>query len=370
MDTTRHRAATAAFPAGGARRLLMLGGIALILAGMILGDIFAVFILHQNAARIGEQLLAAAEAVAAGESQAASDPILQIGGPGGLLEHRGTTVDTHVHIIAFGYLAVLLALVLPYVDLSEQRQKQLAGLFLFGATLLPVSVFMIYYVGLAYSPLPSIGWASLFADFGGLLVIVACAGFLGGLWRHLRGGRPPSAAFELLLERRGSSRLLRVGGTLLVLAGYLHGGYYAAVHRAQHERRDAALLRELVQVAAAENLPRAAETVNAYGTLQAEKAVHIAAHSHLIEFGTLALLLTFVQPFVFLSEPWKRRWVATLLAGSVILPVFVLLELRWGLVAGGIADLGGLLVILGLCGMLVGLLRTTGRLDAEGGAAR
>jgi hypothetical protein len=70
-----------------------------------------------------------------------------------------------------------------------------------------------------------------------------------------------------------------------------------------------------------------------------------------------------VQPFVFLSEKWKRRWVKVLLGGSVILPVFVLLELKLGLVAGGIADVGGLMVIVGLVGMLVGILRYSGGLD-------
>jgi hypothetical protein len=104
--------------------------------------------------------------------------------------------------------------------------------------------------------------------------------------------------------------------------------------------------------------------VNAYGMLQAEKAVEIAAHSHIIEFGLLAILLSFVQPYVFLNPLWKRRWVSLLLAGSLILPIFVLLELRLGLVSGGIADLGGLLVIVALIGMLVGVLRYTGSLDA------
>jgi hypothetical protein len=99
--------------------------------------------------------------------------------------------------------------------------------------------------------------------------------------------------------------------------------------------------------------------------LQAEKAVEIAAHSHMIEFGLLAILLSFVQPYVFLNETWKRRWVQLLLAGSLILPVFVLLELKIGLLAGGIADVGGLMVIVSLTGMLVGVLRYTGRLDSE-----
>jgi hypothetical protein len=303
--------------------------------------------------------------VAAGKAAAAEAHILFIGGPGGLLENHGTKVDTHVHVIAFGYIALLLALVLPYVALPEPLKKQLAVVFLAGATLLPVCVFLIYYVGLAYSPLSSIGWASILADFGGLLVIVACAGYLAGLWRNLRSGRGALKAEVLLPETSWSSRALLAGGTLLVLAGYLHGAYYAGVHLYEHEARDVVLLRTMLESAAAGNAADARTAVNSYGALQGEKAVHIAAHAHIIEFGTLALLLAFVQPLVFLSEAWKRRWAAMLLAGSVILPVFVLLELKWGLVAGGIADFGGLLVILALTGMLVGVLRHSGRLDAE-----
>jgi hypothetical protein len=45
--------------------------------------------------------------------------------------------------------------------------------------------------------------------------------------------------------------------------------------------------------------------------------------------------------------------------------VFVLLEMKFGLVAGGIADAGGLMVIVALTGMLVGVLRYSGRADAQ-----
>jgi hypothetical protein len=51
-----------------------------------------------------------------------------------------------------------------------------------------------------------------------------------------------------------------------------------------------------------------------------------------------------------------------------LLPVFVLLELRAGLIAGGIADVAGLLVIVALIGMLTGVLRYTGRVDTMGTA--
>ncbi len=356
-----------AFAAWSARRLLIIGGIGLIAGGMIFGDIFAVFILHQNAARISEALLAAAHAVGAQDAHGVLDHFAAIGR---FLEHRGTKVDTHAHMIAFGYLALLLALVQPYVALDERRKKQMATLFLTGAIVLPVSVFLIYYVGLAYSPLETIGWASIFADLGGLLVIIACLGQLIGLWRYVRRGRSVETRAASLLEWSWSSRALLVGGTLLVLLGFLYGGYYAAVDLYAHEAGDVATLRTIIERAAANDMVEAERAVNAYGLLQADQAVKIAAHAHIIEFGLLAMLLAFVQPYVFLSERWRRRWVVVLLIGSVILPVFVFLEIKWGLVAGGIADVGGLLVIIALLGMLVGVLRYTGRLDAEGGEVR
>jgi len=364
-DSLAATPAAAALPRMGARRLLIVSGMLLIIVGMIFGDIFAVFVLHQNAGRIGEHLLGATEAVAAGNAAAAAESILRIGGPGGFLENRGTKVDAHVHMIAFGYIALLLAIVLPYVALTEKRKNQLAVTFVAGAALLPPAVFLIYYVGTAYSPLEALGWASIAADVGGLLAIIACLGFFVGLWRHLRGNGKPVAADELLPDRSWASRALLAGGTLLVLVGFLHGAYYAGVHLYEHQERDVKLLRTMLgNAAGAKDLPAATAAVVAYGGLQGERAVHIAAHAHIIEFGTLALLLAFIQSYVFLSERWKRRWATALLLGSVGLPVFVLLELSWGLVAGGLADISGLLVIIALTGMLVGVLRYTGKLDA------
>src|ERR1700730_15592701 len=91
-----------------ARRLYIFGGITLIAAGLLFGDIFAVFILHQNAARQGEALIAASRAVAAGSAAAVNEAF---GHLGSVLEDRGTKVDAHVHMIDAGSLAVLLALV-------------------------------------------------------------------------------------------------------------------------------------------------------------------------------------------------------------------------------------------------------------------
>lgn len=363
--------ADARFAPLSARRLLVLGGIGLILCGMILGDVFAAFILHPNADRIGASLMAATRAVAAQDAPRVGAAFQAIGG---YLENRGTKVDAHSHMIGFGYIAILLALLQPFVAFSEAAKKFLAKLLICGAVLLPVGVFLIHYVGMAGSPFASIGWASVFGDFGGFLVLLVCVIELAGLLKYARGQKSASTVApanddELLRDRSWAGRALLSGGTLLILLGFIHGSYYAGVHLYGNEARDAELLSRMTTQAAAGDTDAAARTVAEYGGLQAAKAVNIAAHAHVIEFGILAILLAPFQPYVFFSERWRRIWVFVLLAGSLVLPVFVLVELQWGLAAGGIADIGGLLVILALFAMFFGVLRYTGKLDAAGGAA-
>src|SRR6266849_3146343 len=344
------------------RRLLLLGGIALILTGVLFGDIFAVFTLHQNAAQVGANLAAAAQAAVAGNRDAVLANFQNVGA---FLGNRGTKVDTHVHMIDFGYLALLLALLQPWVALGESSKKKLAWVFLVGAWLLPVGVFLIHYVGLAYSPSRTIGWASIAADFGGLLVLVVTAVCLLGLWRHAQQRKSTPVADGLLADRSSAGRILFVGGLALVLLGFLHGAYYAAADLYKHEARDYALLSQMSAGAAAGAKIVVDQALGEYGQLLGHKAVNIAANAHSIEFGLLAILLAFFQPYVSLSEVWQRRWAAVLLLGSLLLPVCVLLEVRYGLVAGGIADFGGLLVIIALLAMWIGILRYTGVLDAS-----
>src|SRR3984893_8857242 len=349
-----------------ARRIFVIGGIGLILCGMILGDIFAAFILHPNANRIGENLLAATRAVASHDPQAAGAAFQNIGS---LLENRGTKVDAHSHMIGFGYIALLIALLQPYVRFSESAKRFLAKLFVLGGILLSVGVFLIHYVGMAGSPFAAIGWASVFGDFGGFLVWVVCLCELAGLAKYFHTQSAVRASDELLNDRSWAARTLLGGGTLLVLIGFLHGSYYAGAHLFRYEARDSELLSAMTTQAAAGDSAGAVQAVADYGQLQGAKAVNVAAHAHVIEFGVLAILLAFFQPYVFLSEKWRRIWAVILLIGSSALPVFVLLELRWGLLAGGLADVGGLLVIIALFAMLVGIWRYTGKLDSSAGVA-
>jgi hypothetical protein len=351
----------AQFPRLSARRLLALGGIGLILAGMIFGDIFAVFVLHQNAARTGEGLASAARAALNGDSAAVSAHFQNVGS---FLENRGTKVDTHVHVIAFGYLALLLALLQPWIALRETTKRALAWIFLAGAVLLPIGVFLIHYVGLAYSPLRAIGWASIFADAGGACVLLATAIYLAGVCRHFRAGNPASVSDSLLDDRSAAAKRLLAGGLTLVLLGFAHGAYYAASDLYRHEAEDCSILSKMALAAESQDKATVDTALAEYGQLQGDRAVKIAAHAHIIEFGLLALILAFFQPYVDLDERWKGRWVSTFLLGSLILPVCVLCELRFGLFAGALADLGGALVIIALLAMWIGVVRYTGRLDA------
>jgi hypothetical protein len=348
-----------------ARRLLVLGGIGLILLGMIFGDIFAVFVLHQNAARVSASLSNAAHAAFAGDGAAVLTNFQDVGG---FLENRGTKVDTHVHMIAFGYLALMFSLLAPWIAISAKTKKRLAWVFLCGAGLLPICVFLIHYVGLAYSPLKAIGWASIFADLGGLLVIVAALGYLFGLVKNIVAVQREAVRDDLLAGASAPGRLLLAGGVLLVLLGFLHGSYYAAIGLYRHEALDYSILSQISIGAAKQNAAAVESGLAAYGQLQGDKAVTIAAHAHIIEFGLLSMLLAFFQPYVNLRETWRQRWALVLLLGSVLLPVCVLLELKYGLIAGGLADVGGLLVIVALLAMWIGVLRYTGQLDAGAAA--
>src|SRR5882762_4459892 len=259
----------------GARRLLVLGGIGLILIGMIFGDIFAVFLLHQNAARVGASLSSAAHAALAGDGAAVLANFQDVGG---FLENRGTKVDTHVHMIAFGYLALMLALLAPWITLSADTKKWLAWVFLCGSGLLPTCVFLIHYVGLAYSPLKAIGWASILADLGGLLVIVAVLGYLVGLGKCFFARERSAPGNDLPGDASPSGRLLLAGGVFLVLLGFLHGGYYAAVDLYRHEALDYSILLQISNGATTQSVGAVETGLAEYGQLQGDK--NRCARSH------------------------------------------------------------------------------------------
>lgn len=348
------------FGAADPARLFVVGGMMLVIAGMIFGDLYAIFILHPNITQIGREMGAAVFAAAAGD---ADGVFSHFGAVGGFLENAGTKKDAHVHIIHAGYLAFVLAFLQPQVALGHRRKVLLARLFLAASVILPVSIFVIHYVGLVYSPLQSIGWASIFADFSGLVMVLVLIGELVGIWRYMRGNHEQDG--EVCRFDGKNSRTLLAGGMLLVLAGFLFGLYYAGVHLEEHELREMTILGDLLQQASVQATEGVNQGLVAYGGLMEERAIMIASHAHVVEMGLLALMMAIVQPFVFLSPAWRRRLVWMLLGGATLLPIAIYSERWYGLLAGGVADFAGLMVILAMFGMLIGVWRHTGKMDSE-----
>lgn len=345
--------------AAGPARLFVIGGMLLVIAGMIFGDLYAVFIMHPNNGAIGGELGAAVAAAAAGD---ANSVFSHFGIIGGLLENAGSKKDAHVHIIHAGYVAFLLAFLQPWVALSHRCKLLLAKTFLWAAVALPVAIFLIHYVGLVYSPVQSIGWASIFADLAGLVLTLVLVGELYGMARGLGTPGERRAVVPRLLGN--DSRTLLAGGLLLLLAGFLFGAYYAGVHMEEHGHRELVILGDLLEQASAGDTAAVNQGLAAYGGLQAERGVMIAAHAHVIEFGLLALMMAIAQPYVFLRRVWRRRLVWMMLGGAAILPAAVYAEMWYGLLAGGVADFAGLMVIVSLFGMFIGVVRHSGKVDA------
>jgi len=349
--------------ASNSQRLLTIGGILLIASGMLFGDIFAMFVLHPNNVRIGEAMYAASQLISAGDADGILAHFMSIGG---FLENRGTKVDTHTHIIHMGYIALLLAMLQPWVALSPALKRRTAWLFIVSAILLPVSIFSIYYVGLAYSPLEHIGWGSIFADLFGALLAVAMSIQLWGLWRHRRG-QGEEVEPQYLNSENSAARALLVGGLLLLVSGFLYGAGYAAWTQSGAAISEVDILKDIVTHAAASEQELLGADFGDYGNYQMFRAINIAVHTHINEMGILLLLMSFVQGFIHYGENTRRRWARLAVISGFGLPIGILMEINFGIVGSVVADFFGFTMIVSLMAMLFGLLRYTGARDAQKG---
>jgi hypothetical protein len=122
-----------------ARRLLILGGIALALLGMSYGMWHAVFVEHQELGGIGKSL-AAGFSAAAERHPAEAD--------GALRQYRELKyaydrhVDVHGHWIGLAMLAILLGIAFERVQFGEGMKLLLAVGLLSGALLFPFGVLL------------------------------------------------------------------------------------------------------------------------------------------------------------------------------------------------------------------------------------
>lgn len=333
----------------GAARTLVLGGLALVVAGFALGEIYAIFISHVANGIIKAAWLDVIRASTAADGEALA------GAFGRILElsdKRGRFMSTHSHIGAYGLLALGLAIIHPGCRRGNGGLRLPALLFITGAWLHIFATFASHYF-----PLP----AARIASFGQLCVIGAVLAFALA-W--LRGD---TAALGPTLKARlapRNSRWLLGNGLGLVLAGMAFGLVFALGLTRELEPGMFAAVRAAVEASASGAVDTAAAEITRFKTLQSRIAITAAAHSHAIEFGFLLMLLAFLEPFVMLSERWRARWTGAVIIGAWLLPVCVFLATIHGLAAAAAADIAGGITLAGLLGMFIGLLRATGAADA------
>ena len=334
-----------------ATRLLIFGGILLILTGMLLGEIFAIFISHVAAAQIRREwtanMIPAIERQDLGSVRAAYSRIED------LLARRGRIMDTHSHMIAYGFLALALALLQSVNRSSEKTRCALALAIVMGGLIQSVSVFLSYWAAAPWHSL-----ALTFSAIGGMSVFFGVLGTVAGL-RDQVSSIDFAAEIGGLLSSASSQILLRAGA-ILILVGMVFGFYYAWVFVTQQEPRQIGLIGDALRSAMSRDSLAATNSIMAYRSLQSRIAIVTAAHSHVIEMGTMAILLAFVQNYVFLSALWKTRWAVLFCIGAAIMPICTYTASILGLVAAGFADTFGMLSVIALFAMLCGLVRQTG----------
>ncbi len=157
----------------GARRLLVLGGIALSLLGMGYGMWYAIFAEHQELEGIGKTLATGFSAAAERNAVAAD---------GALKQYRELKfgydrhVDVHGHWIGLAMLLILLGIALERMGFSERLKLFLAAGLLLGALLFPFGVLLQTY---SHGSAPR-----ALAIAGSALVIAAMAGMTLGFARE------------------------------------------------------------------------------------------------------------------------------------------------------------------------------------------
>jgi hypothetical protein len=153
-------------------------------------------------------------------------------------------------------------------------------------------------------------------------------------------------------------KLLIFGGLALAIWGMGYGIWYAVF--LEHQTLDglgAALATGFMRAAEG----RMTESQAALGDAAARSYVYVRqvdAHGHWIGLGLLLLILGIGFDRVVFGECARTALAAALLAGAILFPLGVLLEV-WNREVGpqAIAVVGSALVILGLCGTVLGFAR-------------
>lgn len=151
-----------------ARRLLIVGGIALALLGMVYGVWYAVFAEHQEINGIGKSLTTSFSAAAKRDSAAAGAALQEYKE---LKYSYGRHVDAHGHWIGLAMVLVVLGIGLERVGFNERLTMLLAAGLVLGSFLFPLGVLLqTFSHGRAPQAITVVGSALVILSLAGMTV--------------------------------------------------------------------------------------------------------------------------------------------------------------------------------------------------------
>ena len=332
-------------------RFLLFAGVSFILVAILLGEVYAIFVAHIANAGIKAAWTSTVDAVTSGHTDAVRILLDEIET---LTDKRGRFMNTHSHFGSFGLLTLLLGIIQHAVHLAQKPKIIAAIAVVFGMLFQCVGVFVSH-----YAP----GWPHVLSYFGAILIVVGLAATLYGICTADR------ADFERLgnLLRANfdsrSSRELVIAGCFLLIIGILFGIYQAGQLIRNDEQAVYSALESAAESMSLGDVDAAKSSMASFKRQQSINAITAAAHSHALEFAMLMLMLSLIQNYIFLTTRLKVFFTRCVVLGSYALPVCVFFATKVGLKAAALADLSGAIVLLGLFGMWIGMIRHGGITD-------
>jgi predicted histidine transporter YuiF (NhaC family) len=157
----------------------------------------------------------------------------------------------------------------------------------------------------------------------------------------------------------GSRKFLVLGGMTLAALGMLYGLYYAIFVEHQTLDQMGGSLAQAFASAAKRNLPQSQTALQSYTAAKYDYVRQVDAHSHWIGLGMLMIVLGVLFGRVNFTETVRQAIAISLLAGSTVFPLAVILQTyhHGALVFKALAVVGPGLVIFGLAATAWGFAR-------------
>lgn len=325
-------------------RILIIGGLGLIVAGLIAGEVFALFLSHALNADLRAAWM---DVLAMSGNSAAEEVVARFKEIKHLATERAQAMSLHSHTGPYGLLAA-------GVGLAKNRWR-LVHKFDVPAAILVLAGAIVQSIGFLTLDYETGGWISL-SNAGALLLL---AGLVLLILPFIAMTVPTQEPPAPLPERSDPGGLMLRLGVLVVFAGLLFGMYLAWRHVFHEEPALHAALGNLIAAIQSRDTAVATELYGTYKSKQITMAITAASHSHTVAFGFIMIVSALLAGHLGrTTATWRNTAFVLIAVGGLLLPVFVYLAPRFGYFYALCADTAGGLVIIGLLIIIAGLFST------------